>query len=81
MQSWRKDLATFPPPLRGAVAGALGLGSLGAIVGLVVGLLANPPTAWFAVFEVGVPAAFVGAWIGLMVGALAWLVRRPGRRS
>ena len=35
---------------------------LGALMGLVVGLIAYPPTAWFAIFELGVPAG-TGAWL------------------
>ena len=38
--------------------GALAAGVIGGGVGLVVGLLANPATAWFAVFEIGVPREF-----------------------
>ena len=39
-----------------------------AVVGLIVGLHVYPPTAWFAVFELGVPAAIVGALLGLASG-------------
>jgi hypothetical protein len=59
---------------------ALVLGVLGGIVGLVVGLVSYPPTAWFAVLEVGLPAGLLGAVVGLLVGSAALLVRRgrPG---
>ena len=43
----------------------------GGIVGLVVGLDANPSTAWFAVFEVGIPSAIVGGSLGLVGGTIA----------
>ena len=52
------------------------LGLLGALAGLVLGLLSPPPTAWFAVLEVGVPAALLGALAGLAVGSATWLLRR-----
>lgn len=48
--------------------GTLSAGAIGAVVGLIVGLHAYPPTAWFAVFELGVPAAVVGALLGLASG-------------
>jgi hypothetical protein len=43
----------------------------GALVGLVVGLGANPRTAWVAVFEVGIPSAIVGGLVGLVGGTVA----------
>jgi hypothetical protein len=52
------------------------VGVIGAIVGLVVGLVAYPPTAWFAVFELGVPAAIAGGVVGLV----AALIVAAGRR-
>lgn len=62
---------------RGAGIGAL----LGAALGLVLGLIANPATAWFAILEVGIPAAGAGAMIGLLVGSVAVLRRRHSGRS
>jgi hypothetical protein len=47
------------------------LGSLGALVGLIRGFQVYPPTAWFAVFEVGLPALFVGAVLGAIFGLVA----------
>ena len=67
----------MPSDLRYALVGAAVLGVAGGLLGLVIGLRAYPPTAWAAVFEVGAPAAFVGAALGLGVGALA----RAGRRA
>ena len=46
----------------GAGAGAI----LGGIVGLVIGLVVYPPTAWFAMIEVGAPAAILGGIGGLV---------------
>ncbi|MEU1970056.1 hypothetical protein ABZ477_00185 [Microbacterium sp. NPDC019599] len=58
----------------------LSVGALaGAAVGLVLGLIAYPPTAWFAVIEVGVPAAMLGAVTGLVVHGI--IVASRGIRS
>jgi hypothetical protein len=65
-----------PLPVRFAIVAALAFGLLGALAGLVLGLVAHPPTAWFAVLEVGVPAALLGALAGLMVGSATALLRR-----
>ena len=56
---------------QGALIGAVCLGVLGALVGLIRGLWVYPPTAWFAVIELGLPAAFVGAVVGATVGLAA----------
>lgn len=58
---------------------AVGLGLVGGIVGLVLGLAAYPPTAWFAVFEVGVPSGLLGAFLGFAAGSVAYCVRRLRR--
>jgi hypothetical protein len=63
--------------LRLGVIGAGLSASIGAIVGLIVGLLVYPPTAWFAILELGAPAAIVGAVGGLATGAV---VKVGGRR-
>jgi len=57
-------------PLLGrfVLAGMALAGVVGGVVGLIVGLHVYPPTAWFAVFELGVPAAIVGALLGLASG-------------
>jgi hypothetical protein len=44
---------------------------VGAIVGLIVGLSVHAATAWFALFELGVPAGIAGGLVGL--------IRRPDR--
>jgi hypothetical protein len=58
--------------VRGTAIGAI----VGATVGLVLGLITNPPTAWFAIIEVGLPAAVVGAAIGLFSGVIVRLRHR-----
>jgi ABC-type uncharacterized transport system permease subunit len=64
-----------PLPARWAIVGATSAGVIGAIAGLVVGL-AYPATAWFAVFELGVPATIAGG----LVGFVAALIVMAGRR-
>jgi ABC-type uncharacterized transport system permease subunit len=61
---------------RWIVVGATSAGVIGAIVGMVVGLRTYPPTAWFAVFELGIPATIAGG----LVGFVAALVVMAGRR-
>ena len=63
------------PPVRLGVALGTFYGLvLGMAAGLVVGLIVHPATAWFAVFELGIPASLVGLLLGLVAGALvaAW---------
>lgn len=57
----------------GLVVGAVA----GAASGLVLGLIAYPPTAWFAVVELGVPGAVVGVIAGSVVGLIV-IARREG---
>ena len=68
-------LRGLPLPERWAVVGAASLGMIGAIVGLIVGLIVYAPTAPFAVVELGLPAAIVGG-----VGLVAGLILAAGRR-
>jgi len=51
---------------------------VGAVVGLILGLETRTSTAWFAVFEVGIPAAFLGGFVGLVGGGFAYAVKRLG---
>ena len=61
---------------RFTVVGAVGAFILGALVGLVVGLHAHAATAWFAVFELGIPAGVLGAILGAIAGVVAGAIRR-----
>ena len=61
---------------RWATIGIVSMFAVGAIVGLVVGLDANPSTAWFAVFEAGIPAALLGGIVGILIGTVVYAVRR-----
>ena len=49
---------------------------IGAVVGLVIGLIVYAPTAPFAVLELGLPAAIVGGVIGLSTGVIVLAGRR-----
>ncbi len=67
-------------PVRlGASLGALYGLIVGMVVGLVVGLMVYPPTAWFAVFEAGIPASVLGLLLGLVAGLLVASWRRVTR--
>jgi hypothetical protein len=70
------ELRGMSLPERWAIVGAVSAGVVGAIVGLIVGLSVYAPTAWFAVFELGVPAGMAGA----VVGFVAALIVSAGRR-
>ncbi len=58
--------------LSGLVIGAV----IGCATGVVLGLIAYPPTAWAAAIEVGLPAAVVGALVGLSAGVIVTSHRR-----
>jgi ABC-type uncharacterized transport system permease subunit len=79
MTSTRPRLAVTQFVPRFAVIGAAAALVLGGLVGLVLGLHAHPATAWFAVFEVGVPAGIAGAALGAFVGLVAVIVERINR--
>jgi ABC-type uncharacterized transport system permease subunit len=70
------ELLGVPLIARSVIVGAASASLIGGIVGLVVGLYVYAPTAWFAVFELGVPAGVAGGIVGL-VGAL---ILTAGRR-
>jgi hypothetical protein len=67
------------PVATGLAIGSVIFGVVGCVVGLVVGVLTYPATAWFATFEVGVPAAFLGAMSGVTAGLLALAYRSRTR--
>lgn len=73
-----RALAELPTLARFTVIGTLLAGAIGCLAGLVIGLFVYAPTAWAATFEVGVPAAMLGAVLGLAVGAVV-LVSSRGR--
>lgn len=79
------SLKSKPIIERLATAGLLVGLVLGAIGGLIRGLQVHPATAWFAVFELGVPAAIAGALVGLACGlavtARRWIKRRAAMRA
>jgi hypothetical protein len=70
------SLRTEPQPVRWAVLGAASAGTIGAIVGLIVGLYGFPPTALFAMVELGLPAGILGGVVGLLVGSVLAAGRR-----
>jgi hypothetical protein len=72
-------LAEIPLPIRHVVVGATVLGAAGAVGGLIIGLNVYAPTAWAAVFEVGVPATTAGSLLGLISGVLAVAVHKIRR--
>jgi hypothetical protein len=65
----------MPFPARFAVIGAAVFGIAGGVAGLISGLHAYAPTAWFAVIELGMPAALVGGLAGSLVGFVVQAVR------
>ena len=73
------SLRSLPAPAGFACAGASSAGAIGAIAGLVVGLDAYAPTAWFAVLELGVPAAITGGVFGFIAGLVTSTARRVKR--
>lgn len=80
MSRTRDELRELPAPLRHAVVVGSVFAVLGALVGLVLGVRTHVPTAWAAVLEVGVPAALLGAVLGLASGSIAWSWHRTRHR-
>jgi riboflavin transporter FmnP len=74
---WLRDL---PRPAAWALVGLGSAGLIGAIAGLIVGLMVYAPTAWFAAVELGLPAAVVGAVLGTLAGTIATLTGCPRKR-
>ena len=81
MASVLTGVAELPVVARYAVVGAVAAGIVGGLVGLVVGLFSYVPTAWFAVLEVGVPSALLGALAGALVGVLSLALHRRTARG
>lgn len=71
---WR-GLASMPIMPRFAVVGAVISGVVGGTVGLIIGLDVYAPTAWFAVFEIGLPAGILGAALGFLMGGCVLVFR------
>jgi hypothetical protein len=63
--------------------GAIGLGVLGGVIGLIVGILDDRGwrVALFATMELGTPSFIVGGLLGAMAGAIALTVRRVSGRA
>jgi ABC-type antimicrobial peptide transport system permease subunit len=74
-------LRGIPAPPRYAIEGAVFVGLIGSIVGLVIGLCVNVPTAPFAVVELGLPATVLGGVAGLAAGGVVTLARRAKRND
>lgn len=74
------ELRGMPLIARWVTVGAASASVIGGLVGLVVGLFAYAPTAWFAVFELGVPAGVVGGVVGLIGALILTAGRRISRR-
>ena len=74
-------LRGLPMLARWASIAAIAFGLSGGIVGLVVGLFVYAPTAPFAAVELGFPALFVGALVGLAAGMIAKMARRIRRHG
>jgi hypothetical protein len=75
------DFRLMPILGRWAAGGATCLGITGAVIGLVVGLFAYPPTAPFAMLELGLPSTIVGGAIGLITGMIVMALQRIWRRD
>jgi membrane associated rhomboid family serine protease len=74
-----RALTELPVLTRYVIVGGLVAGIAGCAAGLIIGLKAYAPTAWFATFEVGVPTAIIGAIIGLLVGSIVLTYHRVHR--
>jgi len=72
----RSQVTAMPIVPRFAVVGATAAFLLGALIGLVIGLIAYPPTAWFALLEMGMPAGILGAVAGALIGLVASTMNR-----
>lgn len=73
------SVRALPQPGRWAAFGAILAGIVGAITGLIIGLFVHPPTALFALFELGLPASILGGFVGLLLGSIVTVARRAFR--
>jgi hypothetical protein len=73
---WLRSLSF---PARWATVGALALGLLGAVAGLAIGLHIDVNTAWFGIFELGIPATIVGGGFGFIAGGIVAVGHRVQR--
>jgi hypothetical protein len=80
LRRWRSDRPAAEQFSWALAAGTIICGAPGAVLGLVVGLVAYPQTAAFAVIEAGFPTGFVGGLLGAAVGGLRLLFRRAEKR-
>jgi hypothetical protein len=60
---------------------ALLFGVAGLVLGLVRGLTVYAPTAWAAMFEVGIPFAVVGVTVGFVIVGVRRFRRRFAPRA
>lgn len=81
MKRFAADIRDSSMPLRYTWVGMALAGAVGAIAGLVIGLHVHADTAWFAMFEVGVPAAIVGGAVGCLTGWAVELANRHRRHG
>lgn len=76
--TWRRLHSRSPShatPFDFARAGAVLAGTIGGIIGLIIGLHVYAATAWAAVFELGIPAAIAGGAVGLIIGGAVMMYR------
>lgn len=81
MKEFLADLAAMPVIQRFATIGVLTGAVVGGICGLIRGLEVHPATAWFAIFELGVPGAIAGGVLGLGCGLMVAAARRLKRHG
>jgi membrane associated rhomboid family serine protease len=74
-------LTAMPIIVRYGVAGAIGVGVIGCVVGLVIGLYVRARTPSIAMFEVGFPSAVGGFAVGSLVGGLTSVWTRQRQRT
>ncbi len=79
MEALRRAVGGLPIVPRSLVLGAVIAGAFGVVAGLIIGLYTYAPTAPFAMVELGLPAAFCGGLISLVVGLLLKAAQRLHR--